>query len=92
MRPRRSPPPIPGLRRLLAASPTDPGCEAGYGLLEHLVELELAGRDPGTVFPAAAIHLQNCPACRADYEGLRASATPTPIAVIQAVSGRPRRH
>jgi hypothetical protein len=74
----RSPRPIPDLRSLLAASPIDPGCEHGYGLLDQLVELELAGKDPGTAYPGTAVHLQSCPGCRADYEGLRASATVAP--------------
>lgn len=59
---------------LLRASEGDVGCTAGEGILDAYVELELAGRDPARVFPGTAIHLQSCPGCQADHEGLLAAA------------------
>jgi hypothetical protein len=65
------------LRRLddlLRAQDGDPGCSAGEEILDAYVELELAGEDPGAVFPGTAIHLRSCPGCRADHDGLLEAA------------------
>jgi hypothetical protein len=64
----------PNLDALLAADPADPGCDAALQDLDRYVESELAGHDAAGRFPAAAAHLRSCPACRTDYEGLRAAA------------------
>ena len=48
----------------------DAGCTAGVDILDAYVELELAGEDPARVYPGTAIHLQSCPGCRADHDGL----------------------
>jgi hypothetical protein len=66
------------LDHLLAADPTDPGCEAALAELDLYVESELAGHDAATRFPGLAAHLRSCPACRVDYEGLRAVAVAFP--------------
>jgi hypothetical protein len=58
------------LQPLLVADPQDPGCDAGAPTLDVYVELELTGLDPATRFPGTAAHLQSCPACRADRDGL----------------------
>jgi hypothetical protein len=62
----------PNLDELLAVDPRDPGCDATLQVLDRCVEAELAGLDPATRFPGPAAHLRSCPACRLDYEGLRA--------------------
>jgi len=36
--------------------------------------LELAGEEPARVYPGTAIHLQACPGCRADHDGLLEAA------------------
>jgi hypothetical protein len=62
-----------GLRRLddlLRAQDGDAGCTAGEEILDAYVEVELAGEDPARVFPGTAIHLQSCPGCQADHDGL----------------------
>jgi predicted anti-sigma-YlaC factor YlaD len=58
------------LDELLRATEGDAGCTAGEAILDAYVELELAGEDPARVYPGTAIHLQSCPGCRADHDGL----------------------
>jgi hypothetical protein len=58
------------LDELLWAQEGDAGCTAGEGILDAYVELELAGEDPARAYPGTAIHLQSCPGCRADRDGL----------------------
>ena len=59
---------------LLRAQDGDAGCTAGQDILDAYVELELAGKDPAHVFPGTAIHLQSCPGCQADHDGLLEAA------------------
>jgi predicted anti-sigma-YlaC factor YlaD len=58
------------LDALLRALDGDAGCTAGEDILDAYVELELAGEDPAHVYPGTAIHLQSCPGCRADHDGI----------------------
>jgi predicted anti-sigma-YlaC factor YlaD len=62
------------LDKLLHAEDSDPGCAAVQEILDVYVELELAGEDPTRVYPGAASHLESCPACRADHDGLLEAA------------------
>ena len=62
------------LDELLRAQAGDAGCTAGEEILDAYVELELAGEDPARVFPGTAIHLQSCPGCQADHDGLLEAA------------------
>ena len=62
------------LEELLRADERDAGCSAGEEILDAYVELELAGADPARVYPGTAIHLESCPACRADHDGLLEAA------------------
>ena len=62
------------LDELLRARDGDAGCSAGEDILDAYVELELAGEDPALVFPGTAIHIQSCPGCRADHDGLLEAA------------------
>ncbi len=59
---------------LLRAQDGDPGCDVTLDALVYYVELELAGRDPVRLYPAIAIHLEWCPGCRTDHDGLLAAA------------------
>ena len=54
--------------------PRDPGCSGTEDILEAYVELELAGEPPERLYPRTAIHLQACPGCRADHDGLLEAA------------------
>jgi predicted anti-sigma-YlaC factor YlaD len=58
------------LDELLRAKDGDAGCTGGEDVLDAYVELELAGEDPARVYPGTAIHLQSCPGCRTDHDGL----------------------
>jgi predicted anti-sigma-YlaC factor YlaD len=62
------------LDELLRARDGDAGCSAGEDILDAYVELELAGEDPERVYPGTAIHLQSCPGCRIDHDGLLEAA------------------
>lgn len=62
------------LDELLRARDGDAGCTAGEDILAAFVELELAGQDPAQAYPGTAIHLQSCPGCRADHDGLLEAA------------------
>jgi predicted anti-sigma-YlaC factor YlaD len=62
------------LDELLRADDGDEGCTASAEILAGYVELELAGEDPARVYPGTAIHLQSCPGCRADHDGLLEAA------------------
>jgi hypothetical protein len=59
---------------LLRARDGDAGCTAGEDILDAYVELELAGEDPALVYPGTALHLESCPGCGADHDGLLEAA------------------
>jgi predicted anti-sigma-YlaC factor YlaD len=60
--------------KLLHAEDGDAGCTRGRDTLDAYVELELAGDDAARVYPGTTIHLQSCPGCRAEHEGLLGAA------------------
>jgi hypothetical protein len=60
------------LGRLLGPGVPEIGCDACFDQLDRYVELELAGQDTETALPGFKAHLDGCPACREDYESLRA--------------------
>jgi hypothetical protein len=62
------------VRRVLGPVGPDAGCDRTLELLDELVELESAGRAAPASFAAVTRHLEACPDCREDYEGLRALA------------------
>ena len=62
------------LDELLRAEDGDVGCAAAAEILEAYVELQLAVEDASGVYPGMAIHLQSCPGCRADHDGLLEAA------------------
>jgi hypothetical protein len=62
------------LDELLRATDGDAGCTAGEEFLDAYVELELAGEDPAFVYPGTVIHLQSCPGCQIDHDGLLEAA------------------
>jgi hypothetical protein len=59
--------------RLLGTDDSDPGCEAGFELMEEYVDAVLRGDDVALKYPGVLAHLRNCPACREDTEGLLAA-------------------
>jgi predicted anti-sigma-YlaC factor YlaD len=58
------------LDAMLASEPVDAGCAAGFEVLHRYVEEELSGGEAARSHPGLAAHLESCPACRQDYEGL----------------------
>jgi hypothetical protein len=62
------------LDELLRATDGDAGCAVGAKILNAYVELELAGGDPAHLYPGTAIHLETCPGCQAEHDGLLQAA------------------
>jgi hypothetical protein len=60
------------LGRLLGPGEAEIGCDECFDQLDHYVELELAGADAEAAVPRFRAHLAGCPACREDYESLKA--------------------
>jgi predicted anti-sigma-YlaC factor YlaD len=60
------------LGRLLGPGEPEVGCETCFEELDRYVELELEGRDANAAVPGLRAHLAGCPACREEYESLRA--------------------
>jgi hypothetical protein len=65
---------LPPLDELLRTQDGDAGCSGVADTIDVYVELQLAGEDPARVYPGSAIHLESCPACRADRDGLLEAA------------------
>ena len=64
--------------RLLGPAEPEVSCEQCFELLDRYVDLEVRGEDPDAPLPGMRPHLHGCPACREDYESLRALAASTP--------------
>jgi hypothetical protein len=60
------------LKRLLGPAGPEVSCEECFDRLDVYVEVELGGGDPDAAVPGLRAHLDGCPACREDYESLRA--------------------
>jgi hypothetical protein len=68
------------LVRLLGPAGPEVGCDACFDQLDEYVDAELAGEDTVGRHPGMAAHLLGCPACREEYESLRALAEPPELA------------
>jgi hypothetical protein len=60
------------LGRVLGPAGPEVGCNECFAELDRYVELELAGADADRAVPGLRAHLQGCPACREEYESLKA--------------------
>jgi len=60
------------LGSLLGPAEPEVGCDECFDVLDRYVELELAGADADATIPGLRPHLAGCPACREEYESLRA--------------------
>jgi hypothetical protein len=59
--------------RLLGPTGPELSCDECFAELDRYVEIELtAGGDADYAVPGMRAHLDGCPACREDYESLRA--------------------
>lgn len=69
----------PRVRELVARwlGPAGPevSCDDCFELLDQYVDQELTGVDPDVALPGVRAHLDGCPACREDYQSLRALAS-----------------
>jgi anti-sigma factor RsiW len=62
------------LEGVLGPAEPEVGCDVCFDELDRYVELELADRDADAAIPGLRAHLAGCPACREEYESLRALA------------------
>jgi hypothetical protein len=46
-------------------------CSECFDLVSHFVEVELSGQDAAARMPQLKQHLDQCPACHAEYQALR---------------------
>ena len=46
-------------------------CSECFDAVSHYVEVEVSGQDAAAKMPQLRQHLDQCPACRAEYETLR---------------------
>ena len=60
------------LKRLLGPAEREVLCDECFERLDEYVELELQGERADERLPGLRAHLEGCPACREDYESLRA--------------------
>jgi predicted anti-sigma-YlaC factor YlaD len=60
------------LGRLLGPAGPEVGCDVCFDELDRYVELELQGAEVEAAVPGLRAHLAGCPACREEYESLRA--------------------
>jgi predicted anti-sigma-YlaC factor YlaD len=66
------------LARVLGPAAPELGCDECFEQLDAYVELELSGAPADARVPGMAPHLEGCPACRDEYESLRALAAEDP--------------
>jgi len=60
------------LARLLGPAGPEILCDECFARLDEYVDAEVAGADPEAAVPGMRAHLEGCPACAEEYEGLRA--------------------
>ena len=66
------------LARLLGPAEPEATCEECFAQLDRYVDLQVAGADADATLPELRPHLQGCPACREDYDSLRACVIALP--------------
>jgi hypothetical protein len=66
------------LGRLLGPGKPEIGCDECFDQLDRYVDLQVAGHDADAAFPGLRPHLHGCPACREEYESLRALVSSQP--------------
>ena len=66
------------LGRLLGPAKAEIGCDECFEQLDRYVDLQVAGHDADAALPGLRTHLHCCPACREEYESLRALVSAQP--------------
>ena len=59
------------IRNIYETHDEEISCTECFDLLSRFVELEVAGQDAAAKMPRLKQHLNQCPACHAEYETLR---------------------
>lgn len=59
------------LKNVLETREEEISCSECFDLVSHFVELEIAGEDAAQRMPGLRHHLDQCRACRDEYEALR---------------------
>jgi hypothetical protein len=59
------------LRNIYETQDEEISCTECFDLVSRFVELEASGQDAAASLPQVKQHLNQCPACRAEYETLR---------------------
>ena len=59
------------LRNIYETQDEEISCTECFDLVSRFVELELSGQDAVAKLPQVNRHLNQCPACRAEYKTLR---------------------
>jgi hypothetical protein len=62
------------MSRLFGPRGPEIGCDECFDRIDEYVDLELGGFDADAAIPGMAEHLEGCPACREEHEGLRTLA------------------
>jgi predicted anti-sigma-YlaC factor YlaD len=57
---------------LLGPAGHEIGCEECFDRLDEYVDVGFLGRDADAAVPGMSAHLQGCPACRDEFDSLRA--------------------
>jgi hypothetical protein len=60
------------LGRFLGPAGSEIGCDVCFNELDRYVEVEVVGHDADAVVPGLRAHLNGCPACHEEHEGLYA--------------------
>ena len=60
------------IRSLLGPDGPEIGCDECFAQLDRYVEMELAGENPEAAARGMGAHLRGCPACREEYDSLKA--------------------
>jgi hypothetical protein len=59
------------LRNIFETQDEEISCTECFDLVSRFVELEVSGQDAAAKIPQVKQHLDQCPACRSEYETLR---------------------
>jgi len=59
------------LKNIYETQDEEISCTECFDLVSRFVDLEVSGQDAASQLPQVKQHLNQCPACRAEYETLR---------------------
>ena len=59
------------LHKIFHTQDEEISCSECFDRVAHFVDVELAGKDAAGEMPEVKQHLEQCPACREEYETLR---------------------